>query len=124
MAVRSEELVFEASAVVYRFPTARVRARVARRRRAEIKRRRLALALVTTGMVLVTLVATGPAGVAPASRAGAPASVRIAPGDTLWDLATLYAPPGVDPRAYVDAILEVNGLETMPAAGSTIELPK
>jgi LysM domain len=123
MAVRSDELTFDASAVVYRFPTARVRARAVRQRRAEIRRRRLALVLVTIGMVLVTLVATGPAGLAPASRPGAPATVRIAPGDTLWDLATLYAPPGMDPRAYVDAILEVNGLTGMPTAGSTIKLP-
>jgi LysM domain len=123
MAVRSEELVYEVPAVVYEFPTARVRARAARRRRVEIRRRRLALALVTTAVVLISLVATGPGGVAPASKSGAPEVVRIAPGDTLWDLATIYAPADADPRAYVDAILEINGLSGMPAAGTTIKLP-
>ena len=123
MAVRSEELVYEAPAVVYRFPTERVRARAARLRRAEIRRRRRALLLVTVGVVIVTLLATGPRGVAPASVPGAPRVVSVAPGDTLWDLATVYAPDGVDPRAYVDAVLELNGLNGMPEAGTTIELP-
>jgi hypothetical protein len=123
MAVRHQDLEQDHYAVVYRFPVERVRAREARRRAIAIRRRRLGVGLVVTLTVVATLFATGPSGIAPASRPGAPRVVRLAPGDTLWDLATVYAPSDVDPRAYVDAILEINDIAGLPQAGETIKLP-
>jgi hypothetical protein len=64
-------------------------------------------------------------GTAPASKSSAPRAVVVRPGQTLWDLADRYAPEGVDPRAYVDAVVQINHLEGRPpAAGERIRLPK
>ncbi|MDQ5815249.1 MAG: LysM peptidoglycan-binding domain-containing protein, partial [Actinomycetota bacterium] len=78
------------------------------------------------GLVLVAalVLATGPGGVAVASRPGAPARITVGQGETVWDLAERYAPDGIDRRAYVDAILELNGLDGMPLAGQRLKLPK
>jgi hypothetical protein len=121
VAVRSEELYGDEQAVVYAFPTASVRTRVARARRAAVRRRRAGLALVGLSVVVMTLFGGGRA---PASRASAPRAVVLAPGDTLWVLAERYAPDGVDPRAYVDAVVELNQLEGAPAAGLRLRLPR
>ncbi len=131
MAVRSEELgqgrvrgVFPPTpGEVVAFPTARARARAASGRRAEIRRRRLA-ALVLPLLVVGFILATGPAGTSVASRSGAPAAVVLSPGETIWDLAERYAPETIDSRAYVDAVLELNDISGVPAAGQRIELPR
>jgi nucleoid-associated protein YgaU len=45
----------------------------------------------------------------PAATAPVPHAVTVAPGDTLWSIATRVA-PDVDPRAEVAALQERNGL--------------
>ena len=121
MAVRREEFDGR-GAVVYRFPaTAAARARRARRR--EVLRHRLLVLAIVTVAVVAFLLATGPRGRAPASRSRAPASVVVRPGDSAWDIADRYAPEGVDTRAYVDALYEINGLEGTLPAGARIRLP-
>jgi hypothetical protein len=119
MALRQEELCATPSGVVLRFPTAAVRARV--RRQHVVRRLGLIAAVIVT--VATLILATGPGGSAVASRTGAPAAVVVAPGETLWELAERYAQPGVDRRAYVDAIVDLNGLEGAVQAGERLELP-
>lgn len=123
MAIRSEELMVAPDAVIYRFPTRRVRS-VAARRRMQVRRRRTALVATALGLIVVFLLATGPRGSAPASKASAPRAVTVQQGDTLWGLAEAYAPDGIDPRAYVDLLTEVNGLDSGLRAGMRIRLPK
>jgi LysM domain len=119
MALRQEELYPDPSGVVLRFPTGAVRARV---RRQHVLRR---LGLIATGIVVVAVLvlATGPGGSAIASRRGTPGAVVVAPGQTLWELAERYAQPTVDRRAYVDAIIDLNGIEGAVQAGEHLRLP-
>ncbi|MFU8840346.1 MAG: LysM peptidoglycan-binding domain-containing protein [Nitriliruptoraceae bacterium] len=90
--------------------------RVARRRRALL----VVLVLIVT---VLTLVLGG-------SDAGAQLDdpvaghVVVTPGETLWDVAVATAPPGVDARAQVRAIQELNGLDGADlAAWSVLLLP-
>ena len=110
MALRQEELVGPGGAAIYRFPTTAVRRRAARARVAQRRRRALA-ALIVAGSTTVLLFATGPSGVAPAATGSTPKRVVVQAGDTLWELAGRYAPEGIDTRAWVDAVVELNGLE-------------
>lgn len=127
MALRQEDLGVRTEAIVYRFPAERVeireqRRRLAARRRRVARQRRLAVIGTTIVMIAGFLLATGPSGTATASRDDAPNAVVMRAGDTLWDLAERYAPAEVDPRAYVDAVLELNG-GIPPQAGARIVLP-
>jgi LysM domain len=63
-------------------------------------------------------------GTTPASRPGAPRAVVVRAGDTLWEVAARWAPDGIDRRAYVDALIELNDLSGMPVAGQMILLPR
>jgi hypothetical protein len=88
-----------------------------------VRRRRAALALVALATVIVTLLGGGPDGSSVASAPGAPKAVVVQSGQTLWDIAEAHAPATVDPRAYVDAIIELNGLGSTLGAGVKIRLP-
>jgi hypothetical protein len=129
VALRQEDLGGRSDAVVYRFPTERTEIReqrrriAARRRRMVARRRRLSLACVTIVMSSALLLATGPSGTATASRDDAPRAVVMRAGDNLWDLAERYAPDGIDPRAYVDAVMSHNGFTVPPEAGQRVRLP-
>jgi hypothetical protein len=131
VAIRVEELhvPVPADARIYRFPVEIVTGRAERRRAAIARRRSLARRRAATGAVIVTmsvlmLFAGGPASVAPAASGRAPRVVVVEPGQTLWSLAERYAGEGIDPRAYVDAILALNGLDGPPQAGASIRLPR
>jgi Tfp pilus assembly protein FimV len=136
MALRREDLnpqtsgwspareAFGAEGSVVQFPTIAVRRRIARRRRVVIARRRAALA---ASLVILTggfLLAGGPGASAPASRIGAPKAVVVQAGDTLWSISSRYAPDGIDPRAYVDALEQLNHLDGAPVAGMRLKLPR
>jgi hypothetical protein len=127
MALRSEELRHESYAPapgrVVGFPVERVRRAAALQRRAEIRRRRLA-AVALPVLIVAFIIATGPGGTSVASRSGAPGSVVLQAGDTVWDLAERYSPSTVDSRAYVDAVLELNDISGAPAVGERLRLPK
>ncbi len=52
------------------------------------------------------------------------ASVTVAPGDTLWDIASQYRPVGVDIRAFVDHIQSLNGLRSpLIQPGQVLKVP-
>ena len=118
MAVRSEELIYQRDAVIYRFPP--VRRRAAARR--AVLRRRAALASVGLVVVISGLFATGSEGTAPAAPSGRRAVV-LHEGQTLWDLAAKHAPAGMDVRTYIDALLERNDLSLIPGPGTRLRLP-
>ncbi|HET7481218.1 MAG TPA: LysM peptidoglycan-binding domain-containing protein [Actinomycetota bacterium] len=125
MALRSQDLI-AADAVVYRFPVERVRvprARVAaRRHRALVRRRRLGLGIVALSIIGLTLIGGGTGGSAAAGD-HRPGHVVVQPGQTLWSIATRYAPAGVDPRAYVDRLEALNHVDAGVAPGTRLRLP-
>jgi nucleoid-associated protein YgaU len=127
VAIRQDELFETGEAQVVAFPTARARARAARRARHDrmmARRRRTVGALTVAGILFAGIFATGPVGSSSATTGKATRRVVVHQGDTLWSLAERFAPEGVDPRAYVDEIVALNGLEGGLAEGARIRLPK
>ena len=124
MAIRHEDLLLQRDAVVLRFPTRRARSAAARRARMQARRRRTATVVVALGLVVLFLLATGPSGSSPASAPGTPRAVTVHQGDTLWSLAEAYAPEGMDPRAYVDVLADLNDLDGGLVVGTRIKLPR
>ncbi|HVM34385.1 MAG TPA: peptidoglycan-binding protein LysM [Actinomycetota bacterium] len=120
MAVRREELEGGRGGRIYRFPVAAVR-RNARRERMLARRRRAGVAATLSAVVVMSLLGGG---TSVASRPGAPRAVTLEAGETLWEVAGRYAPEGIDRRAYVHALIELNGLAGMPRAGQRIRLPR
>ena len=90
----------------------------------QARRRTLVTTAVLVLAVMFFMLATGPEGAVQASRSDAPKVVNVQPGQSLWDLAERYAAPGQDPRAYVDAITELNDLEGFPLVGQRLRLPR
>ncbi len=122
MALRREDLAGNTGAVVVRFPVAVARAR-ARRARRRYALRRLVVGLVLLGIPASVFLSGG--GPTVPAGAGAGRTVVVQPGQTLWELAAAAAPPGSDPRAYVDAIVARNDLEGgLVEAGQRLELPR
>ena len=116
MAACSEELYLQRPARVYKFPPVRAR-------RAAVRRRRLALGATALIVMVAALFATGPSGVAPAATQKVPRSVVLHEGDTVWEIADRYAPEHVDVRAYIDALIRLNGLTELPPTGTKLKLP-
>jgi hypothetical protein len=50
--------------------------------------------------------------------------VVLGRGGSLWEVAERFCPPGMDKRAYVDAVMALNQLGSAPQAGTRIELPR
>ena len=123
MAVRQEELQVQTPGRVLRFPAERASARLRRQRLIE-GRRRLATLIAVLAVTLGVSMGGGAGGAAVASKPGAPTTVVLQPGDTLWSVATEYAPDGTDPRAYVHALEQINGLEGTARAGAQLNLPR
>jgi hypothetical protein len=109
-------------AAVYRFPTAELR----RRARARVARRRRTVAVAACLCVAGgSLWARGRPAAPPAlTRPGAPASILVRPGDTVWDVAGRSARAGVDTRAYVDAVVQLNEIRGPLPAGTRLRLPR
>jgi hypothetical protein len=119
VAVRHDELTQEA--VILRFPSQRAASRERRARMAARRRRAaLVMAALVLSAALARAVATSDEGVR--SRPGAPRVVVVATGESLWEVADRYAAAGVDPRAYVDALVALNAGDP-GSPGDRIRLP-
>jgi hypothetical protein len=124
MALRSEELGFGPDAAVLAFPTALVRARARRRARVLMIRRRVVSLSVVMVVMAGVLLSGGVGNSTPTSIPGAPHRVTIRAGTTLWDVAERYAPATIDPRVYVDALIELNELSGPLPVGTRLKLPR
>ena len=104
------------------FRTARPAVR--RRRPNVLLRRRIAAALTVVALILAL-------GVTWAMRSEAApegvieATVVVAPGETVWDIANQYVPDGTHPQAYVAHVLRYNDLEAGSVLpGTVLRLPR
>lgn len=122
MAIRSEDL-YGSQAEIFVFPTSFARRRAARQRHVAMIRRRIVAATLVAMMVFGLLTVAG-AAPSVSSIDGAPAHVKVRAGVTVWELAQRFAAPGSDPRAYVDAIWDLNGLDAPPRPGARLKLPR
>ena len=53
------------------------------------------------------------------------ASVVVAPGETVWDIAQEYLPEGQNAHAYVARVLTYNGIDAAAVApGTVLQLPR
>ena len=108
-------------------PVSRARhvARAPRRPMTLTRRGRLLLTVLSLlTVVVVAVLATGGVPASAGSEPGAAATaerVTVRPGDTLWAIALREA-PGVDPRKTVDAILDLNALESSAVRAGTVLL--
>ena len=98
--------------------------RAARRRPNVLLRRRIAAALTVIALILAL-------GVTWAMRSEAApdgiveATVVVAPGETVWDIATQYVPDGTHPQAYVAEVLRANDLDAGAVQpGTVLRLPR
>lgn len=103
---------------------ARARARRAQERRRS--RRAAVLGAVVTGVLVAAIVVSAALpllGSGPSAPA-ATAVVRVAPGETLWDLASAVAGPEDSVPVVVSHIRELNDLDSSEvAAGSLLVIP-
>ena len=86
----------------------------------------LSLAIVLGSLVSGSLVSAnaGAGTEAGPSKAGSFITVTVAPGETIWTLATRIASDSGDVRGLVSEILEVNSLASVDlAAGQKIRIP-
>ena len=86
----------------------------------------LSLAIVLGSLVSGSLVSAnaGAGTEAGPSKAGSFITVTVAPGETIWSLATRMAPETGDVRGLVSEILEVNSLASVDVeAGQRIRIP-
>jgi LysM repeat protein len=86
------------------------------------RRRRLGALLAASAVVYILYASGVDSGVA---AAGTPTvTYTVAPGDTLWEVATEHYPSSEDPRTAVEAIRRENGLEGYGLEpGMRLELP-
>jgi LysM repeat protein len=92
------------------------------------RRGRLARTLVVLSLAIVlgSLVSAnaGAGTEAGPSKAGSFITVTVAPGETIWSLATRMTADGGDTRGLVSEILEVNSLTSVDVeAGQKIRIP-
>jgi hypothetical protein len=92
------------------------------------RRGRLARTLVVLSLAIVlgSLVSAnaGAGTEAGPSKAGSFITVTVAPGETIWTLATRMTADGGDTRGLVSQILEVNSLPSVDlSAGQKIRIP-
>lgn len=80
----------------------------------------LALAAVLLMAATAALVSRGGDVMATPATVPAPVHVTVAPGETLWDVARRHAPPGQDPRAFIDALRRDNGLRSSAVPAWTV----
>lgn len=77
---------------------------------ATYRRRRVAVLLVLVGVLVALGAVIGGVGAQAELEDPVAGHVVVTPGDTLWEIAVDTAEDGVDPRAQLTAIQELNGL--------------
>ncbi len=77
---------------------------------ATFRRRRLGVLLLLIAVVLLVGAALGTVSAQAELDDPVAGHAVIEPGETLWDVARASAPEGVDPRAQLEAIRELNGI--------------
>ncbi|MGH3443140.1 MAG: hypothetical protein ACRDUY_14090 [Nitriliruptorales bacterium] len=104
-------------------PVPRLRVIQGGRDPAVLRRRRSLVALLVALALTLTGLATRAFG-SPAEEAPTPVAghVTIAPGETLWEVAVANAPAGTDPRAYLEQLRRLNGLDAAPIPAWTVVL--
>jgi hypothetical protein len=80
--------------------------------RATYWRRRATVLAGLLALVVVLVTLTGLGGAEADLEDRIAGQVTLAPGDTLWDVATEHAPAGVDTRAYLADIRQLNGFDS------------
>lgn len=87
-------------------------------------RRRRALVSLLAGLTIVVAAVGGRALASPTEEAPTPVAghATIAPGETLWDVAVANAPAGTDPRAYLEQLRRLNGIDDAPIPAWTVVL--
>lgn len=79
--------------------------------RTRVRGRRLAAACAAVGLLAILSGSVANAvGVSGAAEAERSRTYVVRPGDTLWSIATRFA-PATDPRVVVDAIASANGVD-------------
>ena len=108
-------------------PASRVAARPAPRRR----RRNVALRRRIAALLVIAVVALAVSGLwamrseAASDTGPVEATVVVAPGETVWDIAAEYVPPGAHPQAYVAEVLRYNDLTASAVLpGTVLRLPR
>lgn len=105
-------------------PAVRV-ARPARRRPNVALRRRIAAVLTIAVVVLAICAAWAMRSYAAPDAGVVEATVVVAPGETVWDIAYDYAPQGQHPQAYIAEVLRYNGVDAGAVApGTVLRLPR
>jgi hypothetical protein len=91
------------------------------------RRGRLLLLALLVGMTFAAFSLGRVSGNADTSTGSTPTryeKVVVQPGDTLWSIAK-SAKPGADPRAYVQRIIDLNGLGSSDVrVGQTLSIPR
>ena len=106
-------------------PTRTARVAPARRRPNVALRRRIAAVLTVAVVVLAICAAWAMRSYASPEGGVVEATVVVAPGETVWDIAYDYAPQGQHPQAYIAEVLRYNGVDAGAVApGTVLRLPR
>ena len=96
-----------------------------RRRRRNVALRRRIAAVLTVALVVLSISSLLALRSDAAPSVVNEASVVIAPGETVWDIAYDYAPEGQHPQAYVAEVLRYNDLDAAAVLpGTVLRLPR
>lgn len=90
------------------------------------RRRWLGVAALVAAVLLGVVLLAGAVTAAPVASTSSPEAVATAtvePGQTLWDVAVGHAPPDTDPRAYLEQIQRLNGLDGPVRPWTVVLLP-
>jgi Tfp pilus assembly protein FimV len=103
-------------------PTAEEVAALRPATRASAWRRRIGAVAVLVLLAFLLTVAIGRVTAGAQLADPVAGSLTVGPGETLWDVAAATAPAGVDTRAQLDAIVELNGFDGGPVDPWTVIL--
>lgn len=85
-------------------------------------RRRIGAVLVVVTLLVLLVAAIGGMGASADLEDRVAGHVVLEPGETLWDVAVSTAPDGMDPRAQLAEIKDLNGFDTASVDAWTVVL--